>query len=99
MPTPTVPNLIANRPITPDTASARPVINPATGETLAQVEMESTRSAEQAVQAAAEAFPKWSATPVGDRCQFFFKYKQVLEAHFEELASSIVREHGKTKAE
>jgi malonate-semialdehyde dehydrogenase (acetylating)/methylmalonate-semialdehyde dehydrogenase len=97
--TPTVPNIIANRSVAPDAAQPRPVVNPATGETLAHVEMESIRAAEQAVQAAAEAFPKWSATPVGDRCQFFFKYKQVLEAHFEELANSIVREHGKTKAE
>src|SRR3954462_5355932 len=53
-------------------AEKRPVVNPATGETLAQVDMDSVRAAEAAVQAAAEAFPAWSATPVGDRCQFFF---------------------------
>jgi malonate-semialdehyde dehydrogenase (acetylating)/methylmalonate-semialdehyde dehydrogenase len=75
------------------------VINPATGETIAQAELESRRSAEAAVQAAAEAFPGWSATPVGDRCQVLFKYKQLLEEHFQELAEMIVREHGKTMAE
>jgi malonate-semialdehyde dehydrogenase (acetylating) / methylmalonate-semialdehyde dehydrogenase len=95
----TVPHVIAGRTVAPEVSSTRNVVNPATGETLAQVEMESTGAAELAVQAAAEAFPKWAATPVGDRCQFFFRYKQVLEAHFEELANSIVREHGKTKAE
>ena len=36
---------------------------------------------------------------MGDRCQFLFRYKQVLEEHFEELATLIVREHGKTMAE
>ncbi|MCC6319909.1 MAG: CoA-acylating methylmalonate-semialdehyde dehydrogenase [Phycisphaerales bacterium] len=75
------------------------VINPATGETIAQAELESIRSAEAAVQAAAEAFPAWSATPVGDRCQALFRYKNLLEQHFEELATMITREHGKTMAE
>lgn len=96
---PTVPNLIAGTLSPTSPGQTRPVINPATGETLAQVAMEDTRGAEAAVQAAAEAFPAWAATPVGDRCQFLFRYKQVLEAHFEELAALIVKEHGKTLAE
>jgi malonate-semialdehyde dehydrogenase (acetylating)/methylmalonate-semialdehyde dehydrogenase len=77
----------------------RPIVNPATGETLAQVEMDSIRAAEEAVEAAAQAFPAWAAKPVGERVQVLFKYKQVLEEHFEELAKMIVREHGKTMAE
>ncbi len=79
--------------------SQHAVINPATGQTIAQAELDSIRSAEAAVAAAAAAFPAWSAMPVGDRCQFMFKYKQKLEEHFEELAGMIVREHGKTMAE
>ena len=75
------------------------VINPATGETIAHADLESRRSAEAAVQAAYNAFPAWSATPVGDRCQILFRYKQILEEHFDELAGMIVREHGKTMAE
>jgi malonate-semialdehyde dehydrogenase (acetylating)/methylmalonate-semialdehyde dehydrogenase len=75
------------------------VIDPSSGETIAHVDLESLRSAEAAVQAAMGAFPAWSATPVGDRCQFLFRYKQVLEEHFDELATMIVREHGKTMAE
>src|SRR5690242_13017732 len=50
-------------------AERRPVVNPATGETLAQVEMDSVRAAEAAVEAAAQAFPAWAAKPVGDRVQ------------------------------
>ena len=75
------------------------VVNPATEQTLAQVDLESTRAAESAVAAAREAFAPWSAMPGGDRCQFLFKYKQVLETHFEDLAGMIVAEHGKTMAE
>ncbi len=76
-----------------------PVRNPATGEVIAHTDLESRRSAEAAVQAAQEAFPAWSNTPVGDRCQFLFKYKQVLEDHFQELADLIIKEHGKTMVE
>jgi malonate-semialdehyde dehydrogenase (acetylating)/methylmalonate-semialdehyde dehydrogenase len=78
---------------------ARRIVNPASGEPLAEVSMDSVQHAEAAVRAAAEAYPAWAATPVGERCQFLFRYKQILEAHFDELAQSIVQEHGKTMAE
>jgi malonate-semialdehyde dehydrogenase (acetylating)/methylmalonate-semialdehyde dehydrogenase len=82
-----------------DSGELRAIVNPATGQALGEVRMDSVRSAEAAVQAALEAFPKWSATPVGERCQVLFRYKQILEQHFEELAGMIVAEHGKTMAE
>src|SRR5437016_4660474 len=101
MPTPTkVDNFIAGARTQPQPQSSKThsVINPATGETLALAELDNIRAAEAAVQAAHGAFPAWAATPVGDRCQFLFRYKNKLEEHFEELAMSIVREHGKTRA-
>ncbi|HWB18933.1 MAG TPA: aldehyde dehydrogenase family protein, partial [Phycisphaerales bacterium] len=99
-PLPLVENFIAGRRIADSSAAdTRAVINPATGESIASVSMSSLRAAESAIAAAREAFPAWSAMPVGDRCQFFFRYKHVLETHFEELASLIVQEHGKTLAE
>jgi malonate-semialdehyde dehydrogenase (acetylating) / methylmalonate-semialdehyde dehydrogenase len=74
-------------------------VNPATGEALGEVAMESLASADAAVEAARNAFPAWANTPVGERCQVLFRYKHLLEQHFEDLASMIVREHGKTMAE
>ncbi len=101
MNTPTVPNFIAGQRTQPQPHNSKQhqVINPATGETIAHAELDNIRAADAAVAAAVEAFPAWASTPVGDRCQFLFRYKNKLEEHFEELASSIVREHGKTKAE
>lgn len=78
---------------------AHPVRNPATGDTLAHADLAPLRAADAAVRSAAEAFPAWAARPVGDRCQILFRYKQLLEKHFDELAAGIVREHGKTSAE
>ena len=74
-------------------------INPATGETLAEVPLDGAAAVNAAVAAATKAFPSWSKTPVGDRCQVLFRYKQLLEDHFDELTELIVAEHGKTTAE
>lgn len=73
--------------------------DPATGERLGEVPLESIREADEAVEAARQVFPGWAATPVGDRVQYLFRFKQVLEEHAEELAAMIVREHGKTLPE
>ncbi|USN98371.1 MAG: CoA-acylating methylmalonate-semialdehyde dehydrogenase [Phycisphaeraceae bacterium] len=75
------------------------VLNPATGEDLGRVRLDATEAADRAVAAAAGAFESWAATPVGERVQCLFRYKQVLEDHFEELAALIVSEHGKTMGE
>ena len=75
------------------------VRNPATSEEIARVALNTTAAAERAVQAANEAQPAWAATPVGDRVQFLFLYKQLLEANIDELADLIIAEHGKTRGE
>ncbi len=74
-------------------------MNPATGEVVSILPMDSIAAADQAVAAADEAYPAWSATPVGDRVQPLFKYKSILEANIDELADLIVAEHGKARAE
>ncbi len=79
--------------------SRRVNVNPATGEPVSSVPLDDVDAAERAVRAAAEAFSAWSTTPVGDRIQHLFRYKAILEAHVDELAEIIVREHGKTTGE
>ena len=45
--------------------------------------------------AAAAAFPAWAATPVARRARVMFRFKQLLEAHADELTRIITSEHGK----
>ena len=52
-----------------------------------------------AVAAAAAAYPDWRRTPPADRVQYLFRFKELLERHFEEIAALVTREHGKTLAE
>jgi len=49
-----------------------------------------------AVDSATGAFPGWRDTPAVDRIQILFRFKALLEAHRDELAESMTREHGKT---
>ncbi len=75
------------------------VYNPSTGRVLAQVPLGTSADADRAVQAAAAALPQWSETPVVERARVMFRFRELMHAHFDELAALITREHGKTLAE
>lgn len=75
------------------------VENPATGEVLGQVPLSPKGDMETAVSHAAAAFKEWRKTPAGERIQYLFKLKQVMEDHFEEIATVITQECGKTIGE
>lgn len=75
------------------------VVNPATNEVLAQVPMSSAHEVDEAVAAAAEAFKSWRRTPPGERIQYLFKLKTLLEENFDDIAQTITMEAGKTLGE
>src|SRR5215468_8375540 len=75
------------------------VTNPATAELLARTPLSAAADVDAAVQAAAAAFPAWRRTPPGERVQYLFKLKSLLEENLDELARIITLENGKTFAE
>src|SRR3984893_5096059 len=75
------------------------VTNPATGEVLARTPLSTNADVDGAVQAAADAFPAWRRTPPGERIQYLFKLKNLLEEHVDEIARLTTQENGKTFAE
>ncbi|KTG13637.1 aldehyde dehydrogenase family protein, partial [Haloferax profundi] len=82
---------------TPATGPAGdPVMNPATGDTVATLDYSTADDVDEAVTAGQAAFEEWANTPVETRIQPMFELKNLLEAHQDELAESLVREHGKT---
>ena len=76
-----------------------PVFNPSTGEVIAQCPAGGSAEINAAVEAAAAAFPAWSETPAVERARIFFRYRQLIEDHFDPITATISREHGKTLAE
>jgi malonate-semialdehyde dehydrogenase (acetylating)/methylmalonate-semialdehyde dehydrogenase len=74
-------------------------VNPATGEALALVPYCTNDEISAAVEAAQQAFPAWSQTPVLQRARVMFKYRQLLEQHADELIRLCTEENGKTLEE
>jgi malonate-semialdehyde dehydrogenase (acetylating)/methylmalonate-semialdehyde dehydrogenase len=75
------------------------VLNPSDGSLLSVVPLSSSEDVAVAVRSASEAFPAWSATPIKQRVQVFYRYRALLERDFSELAALITEEHGKTQSE
>jgi malonate-semialdehyde dehydrogenase (acetylating) / methylmalonate-semialdehyde dehydrogenase len=77
-------------------AEYQAVTNPATQETLGRVPMSEWHTVGEAATAAQQAFFAWRRVPPGERIQYLFRLKGLLEAHREELACLITQECGKT---
>jgi malonate-semialdehyde dehydrogenase (acetylating) / methylmalonate-semialdehyde dehydrogenase len=75
------------------------VRNPATAETMVRVPLSPRDEVDEAARLAQAAFADWRRTPPVDRIQYLFKFKQLLEDHFDEIASLTTQECGKTLAE
>src|SRR5271166_4044143 len=75
------------------------VSNPATNEIVARTPASTKADVDAAVQSAADAFPAWRRTPPGERIQYLFKLKYLLDQHIDEIARLITMENGKTLAE
>jgi malonate-semialdehyde dehydrogenase (acetylating) / methylmalonate-semialdehyde dehydrogenase len=75
------------------------VRNPATAETIVRVPLSSREEVGEAVRAAHAAFADWRSTPPLERVQYLFKFKWLLEEHFDEIARLTTQECGKTLAE
>ena len=73
-----------------------PVYNPATGQVIARVPYATADDVDRAARAAHAAFLKWREVPVVDRVQIFYRYKDLLEKHADEVARILTTENGKT---
>ena len=92
-------NFIGGRWVASTSDAGLELTNPATGEPLGRAPAGSAPEVDAAVQAAQAAFPAWRSLPAGDRVQFLFKLKALLEEHLDELAALITTENGKTLTE
>ena len=95
----TVPLLLDGQWTHPPAQSFGPVHDPCKGEIIAEVPMCGGAEVDAAVQSAQRAYASWSKTPVYDRVAVLFKYRHLLDEHFDELSRLIVRENGKTLEE
>jgi malonate-semialdehyde dehydrogenase (acetylating)/methylmalonate-semialdehyde dehydrogenase len=80
-------------PIIPKTIE---VVNPATGELLAQTPVCGSDEVNVAANAAAQALPGWRGTPAQERIQYLFKLRDLMKSNLDEISRIITNECGKT---
>ncbi|TAH43884.1 MAG: CoA-acylating methylmalonate-semialdehyde dehydrogenase [Bacteroidetes bacterium] len=92
---PEVKNYVSGKFI-PNGKKSMEVISPLTGKVISTVPLSSAQDLDEAVKAAKAAFPAWSAMPIKERVQIFYRYKTLMEKHLTELSNLVSVENGKT---
>ncbi|MGM7719499.1 CoA-acylating methylmalonate-semialdehyde dehydrogenase [Metabacillus sp. Hm71] len=72
------------------------VPNPATGEIIARVPISTREDLDNAVAVAKEAFKKWRKVSVPKRARILFRYQQLLVENWDQLATLVTLENGKS---
>src|SRR6266480_203341 len=76
-----------------------PVLNPATGEELAQVPRMGADETRRAIEAAQDAYPAWRATLAKDRARILRRWADLMVEHRDDLALLLTTEQGKPLVE
>lgn len=71
------------------------ICDPSTGALLAQTPRCTSSELEEAVASAKAAYPGWKNTPPAKRAQLFFRLRELIVAHMDELTDIVCRENGK----
>ncbi|MFQ5523419.1 MAG: CoA-acylating methylmalonate-semialdehyde dehydrogenase [Acidimicrobiia bacterium] len=73
-----------------------PVFNPATGEQTSEVTFASAADVHTAVSAAKAAFESWRHSPLTQRQNILFAFRELVAARRDDIARQLTAEHGKT---
>ena len=91
----TIEHHIGGQPTRGGSSRRSTVWNPATGEPQASVLLAEPSDVDRAVVAARDAFQEWGGASLARRARVMFAFRNLLEAHTDELARIIASEHGK----
>jgi succinate-semialdehyde dehydrogenase / glutarate-semialdehyde dehydrogenase len=82
-----------------DSGASFPVLDPATGETIAEVPRLGPAETRRAIAAAERAFPAWRALPAKKRARILRRFSDLMLEHLEDLSVLLTTEQGKPLAE
>ena len=83
---PTLQNFIDSEPSDPAEGQTEPILNPATGEVIANAPLSTEEDVNRAVKSARAAFAGWSTTTPGERALALLKLADAIEEHADELS-------------
>ncbi|PNG20357.1 CoA-acylating methylmalonate-semialdehyde dehydrogenase [Streptomyces cahuitamycinicus] len=95
----TITHWIDGKPVEGTSGRFGPVYNPATGTQEKQVAFASVDEVDTAVASARAAFESWGESSLAKRTAILFKYRELLDAHRDEIAALITAEHGKVHSD
>ena len=95
----TVSHWIDGKPYAATSGRSGPVMNPATGEVVAEVGFASAADVDRAVASAKAASIEWRATTLSRRAEIMFKFRDLVLQNRPRLAEIISLENGKTMAD
>ena len=95
----TISNIIGGKATRSASKRTAPIFNPATGEQSAVLPLSTAAELGDAVAAAKAALPAWADMPPLKRARYMFKFKELLDANVDRIATAISLEHGKTHAD
>jgi betaine-aldehyde dehydrogenase len=91
-------NFIGGKAVEPVEGQTEEVVNPATGETIAEAPLSSKPDVDAAVEAAKDAFEGWAATPPGERARALLRMADLIEERGEEIADLEAADAGKPRS-
>jgi betaine-aldehyde dehydrogenase len=91
-------NLIGGKAVDPAEGGREDVLNPATGEAIAEAPLSTKADVDAAVAAAEGAFDGWAATPPGERARALLRIADLIEEKGEQIADLEAADAGKPRA-
>lgn len=92
----TVSHFINGQETTGTSKNHHDIYNPATGKITGNVVLANKDDVTHAIDIAEKALKDWAITPPLRRARILFKYLELLNAHVDDIAELITKEHGKT---
>jgi malonate-semialdehyde dehydrogenase (acetylating)/methylmalonate-semialdehyde dehydrogenase len=94
-----IPHWINGAPVKGTSGRFSDVFHPTQGRVQSRVPLATDAEVDAAVQAAAKAFPAWSALPPLRRARVMFRFREIFESRGTEVSALINREHGKVHSD
>ena len=86
---------VGGRPFAGSSGRSGPVFDPARGEETGRVAFASAAEVSEVVEVAVDASAEWGASSLSRRAGLMFKLRELIDAHRDDLARIVTREHGK----
>jgi betaine-aldehyde dehydrogenase len=90
-------NFIGGKAVDPADGKTEKVVNPATGEEIAEAPLSTKPDVDAAVEAAKDAFEGWATTPPGERARALLRMADLIEEKGDEIADLEAADAGKPR--